>query len=63
MKRNVSDHDYAHIGPAPSLESLESLDEPIRSPPYIPDGGNKQKFNVALASMLFPLSTLQVKEH
>lgn len=36
VKRKVSDHDYAHIGPAPSLESL---DEPLSSPPYVPDGG------------------------
>lgn len=38
MKRNVSDHDYAHIGPVPSLESL---DESLTSPPYVPDGGKK----------------------
>ena len=36
MRKVSSEHGYARIGPAPSLESL---DDTPSSPPYIPDGG------------------------
>ena len=38
LRRKMSDHDYAHIGPVPSLESLDELPS---SPPYVPPEGGE----------------------
>lgn len=43
LNRKMSDHDYAHIGPVPSLESLD--ESPVSSP-YVPEGGKMDKSNL-----------------
>ncbi len=41
-------HDYAFIGPAPSMESLN---ERSPSPPYIPPGGEKNSSLIIIISI------------
>ncbi len=53
-------HDYAFIGPAPSMERLNEL-ERSPSPPYVPPGGENNSNHMYTASHLPHVRTFYSK--